>query len=273
MRRSGMHEAAAAHSHGGSIERVTFHNAENGFCVLLIKARGYRDLVTVSGVWVNDRQHGQQFKAAFLRSSPPTTAEGIEKYLGSGMIRGIGFRTAVAIADRLSIEPTAMIRLRAGVNYALHEASGEGHCGLPTADLLHLAADLLAVERPDETINSSREPLQLALIQTRPRFLAIGWVDQRLGVELAASKKEAVELALASKLLVINGGPGVGKTTLINAIHQGGQGFVIGFGVGACPCGRGDSEINRPRLLTICSHDPWQIGEKSIGATGFEPAT
>ena len=89
----------------GSIERVTFHNAENGFCVLRIKARGHRDLVTVvghaaeisagewvtvSGVWVNDRQHGQQFKAAFLRSSPPTTAEGIEKYLGSGMIRGIG---------------------------------------------------------------------------------------------------------------------------------------------------------------------------------------
>jgi len=89
----------------GSIERVTFHNPANGFCVLRIKARGHRDLVTVvghaaeisagewvtvSGVWVNSREHGQQFKAAFLRSSPPTTAEGIEKYLGSGMIRGIG---------------------------------------------------------------------------------------------------------------------------------------------------------------------------------------
>jgi exodeoxyribonuclease V alpha subunit len=74
----------------GSIERVTFRNPANGFCVLRIKARGHRDLVTVSGVWVNSREHGQQFKAAFLRSSPPTTAEGIEKYLGSGMIRGIG---------------------------------------------------------------------------------------------------------------------------------------------------------------------------------------
>ena len=89
----------------GSIERVTFHSAESGFCVLRIKARGHRELVTVvghaaeisagewvtvSGVWVNSREHGQQFKAAFLRSSPPTTAEGIEKYLGSGMIRGIG---------------------------------------------------------------------------------------------------------------------------------------------------------------------------------------
>lgn len=364
----------------GSIERVTFHNPENGFCVLRIKARGHRELVTVvghaaeisagewvtvSGVWVNDRQHGQQFRAAFLRSSPPTTAEGIEKYLGSGMIRGIGpiyasklvrafgaevfevieqaperlrevpgigrvraeriskawadqkvvreimvflhshgvgtaravrifktygndavqvmaenpyrlardirgigFRTADAIAARLGIEPAAMIRLRAGINYALLEASGEGHCGLPTAELLKLAGELLAVERPDETGASRREPLEPALIQTaldlelsegsvvadalagEPAIFlshlhrderriaeallelaqgappwgaidagrAIGWVEQRLGLQLAASQKAAVELALASKRLVITGGPGVGKTTLINAI-------------------------------------------------------
>ncbi len=63
-------------------------------------------------------------------------------------IRGIGFRTADAIAARLGIEATAMIRLRAGINYALLEASGEGHCGLPTAELLKLAGELLAVERP-----------------------------------------------------------------------------------------------------------------------------
>jgi exodeoxyribonuclease V alpha subunit len=369
----------------GSIERVTFHNASNGFCVLRIKARGHRDLVTVvghaaeisagewvtvSGVWVNSREHGQQFKAAFLRSSPPTTAEGIEKYLGSGMIRGIGpiyasklvsafgaevfevieqaperlrevpgigkvrasriaqawadqkvvreimvflhshgvgtaravrifktygndavqvmtenpyrlardirgigFRTADAIAARLGIEPTATIRLRAGINYALLEASGEGHCGLPTAELLKLAGELLAVERPgadptDASAASRREPLEPPLIQTaldlelsegsvvadslagepaiflahlhrderriaeslqelalgRPPWgaidaaKAIGWVEQRLGLQLAASQKAAVEQALASKVLVITGGPGVGKTTLINAI-------------------------------------------------------
>lgn len=374
----------------GSIERVTFHNPDNGFCVLRIKARGHRDLVTVvghaaeisagewvtvSGVWVNDREHGPQFKASFLRSSPPTTAEGIEKYLGSGMIRGIGpiyasklvtafgsevfevieqaperlrevpgigkvragriaqawadqkvvreimvflhshgvgtaravrifktygndavqvmaenpyrlardirgigFRTADAIAARLGIEPGAMIRLKAGISYALLEASGEGHCGLPTAELLKLAGELLAVEqpaadradadRPNEPGASRRVPLDPALIQTaldlelsegsvvadtlagEPAIFlahlhrderriaeslqeltqgtppwgaidaakAIGWVEQRLGLELAASQKAAVELALASKLLVITGGPGVGKTTLINAI-------------------------------------------------------
>ncbi len=408
----GMNEQPAAQPTevlAGSIERVTFHNAESGFCVLRIKARGHRELVTVvghaaeisagewvtvSGTWMNSREHGQQFKAAFLRSSPPTTSEGIEKYLGSGMIRGIGpiyasklvatfgaevfevieqaperlrevpgigrvragriatawadqkvvreimvflhshgvgtaravrifktygndavqvmaenpyrlardirgigFRTADAIAARLGIEATAMIRLRAGISYALLEASGEGHCGLPTAELLKLAGELLAVERPapplpadpkpTQDIDQNKEqggqlakpppqretpakrvPLEPAVIQAAldlelseasvvadalageaAIFLAhlhrderriaddlqelaqgappwgqieaakaITWVEQRLGLELAASQKAAVQQALASKLLVITGGPGVGKTTLINAI-------------------------------------------------------
>ena len=89
----------------GLVERVTFHNPENGFCVLRVKARGHRDLVTTvghaamisagewitaSGVWLNDRTHGLQFKAQYLRTSAPSSIDGIEKYLGSGMIRGIG---------------------------------------------------------------------------------------------------------------------------------------------------------------------------------------
>src|SRR5271157_2761193 len=89
----------------GLVERVTFHNDENGFCVLRIKARGERDLITLvghaamvsagefvqaSGSWTNDRTHGVQFRASFLKATAPTTIEGIEKYLGSGMIRGIG---------------------------------------------------------------------------------------------------------------------------------------------------------------------------------------
>jgi len=89
----------------GLVERVTFHITENGFCVLRVKARGQRDLITVLGyaamisagefvqasrTWVNDRTHGVQFKASFLKATAPTTVEGIEKYLGSGMIRGIG---------------------------------------------------------------------------------------------------------------------------------------------------------------------------------------
>jgi len=98
-------EPSAQEVLAGLVERVTYHNAENGFCVLRAKARGHRDLVTLvghaatiaagewitaSGEWVNDRTHGQQFKARFLRTSLPDSADGIEKYLSSCMIRGVG---------------------------------------------------------------------------------------------------------------------------------------------------------------------------------------
>src|ERR1043166_2856563 len=89
----------------GLIERVTFFNEENGFGVLKVKAKGHRDLVTVvgslpsvsagewvtaEGRWIQDRQFGMQFRADLLNSTAPTTKEGIEKYLGSGMVKGIG---------------------------------------------------------------------------------------------------------------------------------------------------------------------------------------
>ena len=89
----------------GLVERVTFHSPDTGFCVLRIKVRGHRDLITLvgsaasiqpgeyiyaSGRWNNHREHGLQFKAEFLKVTPPTTIEGIERYLGSGMIKGIG---------------------------------------------------------------------------------------------------------------------------------------------------------------------------------------
>jgi exodeoxyribonuclease V alpha subunit len=89
----------------GAVERVTFHSEQSGFCVLRVKVRGQRDLMTVigsaasvsagesieaHGQWVNDREHGLQFRADQLRVVPPTTLEGIEKYLGSGMVKGIG---------------------------------------------------------------------------------------------------------------------------------------------------------------------------------------
>ena len=88
----------------GLVERVTFHNPENGFCVLRTRARGHRDLVTVvghaamvapgewitaSGEWVNDRTHGQQFRARFLRTAEPSSVEGIERYLGAWRARRV----------------------------------------------------------------------------------------------------------------------------------------------------------------------------------------
>jgi exodeoxyribonuclease V alpha subunit len=350
----------------GLVERVTFHNEDTGFCVLRVKARGQRDLVTVtghaatiaagewvqiSGSWVNDRTHGLQFKAHFLKASPPTTLEGIERYLGSGMIRGIGpiyakhlvrafgasvfdlieqqparlrevtgigpkraekiiagwgeqkvireimlflhanevgtsravriyktygvdavqvisenpyclardihgigFRTADAIAQKLGIELTATIRVRAGISYALNEATSDGHCGLPQEALTTLAVKLLEV--PGELIGPALD-LELqggdviadtldgqrciflaglyraersiadrlhTLSAGRPSWplidvaRAIPWVERKTGLRLAESQMQALRLAVASKVLVITGGPGVGKTTLVNSI-------------------------------------------------------
>ena len=89
----------------GLIERVTFFNEENGWAVLKVKTKGHRDLVavvgslasvsagewvTAEGRWVQDKEFGLQFRADILNSTAPTTREGIEKYLGSGMVKGIG---------------------------------------------------------------------------------------------------------------------------------------------------------------------------------------
>jgi exodeoxyribonuclease V alpha subunit len=88
----------------GVIERVTYFKEESGFCVLRIKAPGHREEMTVigslpsvsagewlsgEGWWVRDKEHGLQFKASTIRTVPPTTVEGIEKYLGSGLVKGI----------------------------------------------------------------------------------------------------------------------------------------------------------------------------------------
>ena len=98
----------------GVIERITFHNESNGYCVLRVKAEGHGDLVTIvgnvndvvagefvnaTGEWVTDRQHGEQFKADEIRTAPPHTAEGIAKYLGSKWVKGIGPTYAKKIVD------------------------------------------------------------------------------------------------------------------------------------------------------------------------------
>ena len=164
-------------------------------------------------------------------------------------IRGIGFRTADSIANRLGIAADAPIRLRAGLQYALLEATNDGHCGLPTAELLQLAAALdneladsaLIADQLGEqpaiflghlhrgeasiaesllTLREGQPPWQLSESGAIDPARAIPWVEQRLALSLAESQRAAVAQALASKVLVITGGPGVGKTTLIKAILQ-----------------------------------------------------
>ena len=98
----------------GAVERVTYHSPESGFCVLRVQVRGQRDLVTLigsaasvspgehleaEGHWVNDRQHGLQSKATNLRIVPPRSLEGIERYLGSGMVKGIGPHFARTLSE------------------------------------------------------------------------------------------------------------------------------------------------------------------------------
>src|SRR6202171_3193019 len=338
----------------GLVERVTYQNAENGFCVIRVKARGHRDLVTLvghaatisagewitaTGDWVNDRTHGQQFKARFLKTSTPTSHEGIEKYLGSGMIRGIGpvyakkllrafgdkvfdvieaepgrlrdvdgigpvranrivvgwaeqkavreimvflhrhgvgsaravriyktygadavqvmsenpyrlardirgigFKTADTIAMKLRIEKAAINRVRAGISFALTEAMDEGHCGLPTDELMPLAEKLLEV--PIDLVGAALDlatsegtVIADSVGETRCVFLAglhraeriiaerlvqlangklpwawidpdkaLTWVEDRIGLVLAESQLAAIRLAVLCKTLVITGG-------------------------------------------------------------------
>ena len=89
----------------GAIERVTFHNEENGYCVLRVKPQDQSALITVvgncpapqsgeqlvaSGEWHDDENYGAQFRAEEITTSEPGTLTGIERYLGSGLIEGIG---------------------------------------------------------------------------------------------------------------------------------------------------------------------------------------
>jgi ATP-dependent exoDNAse (exonuclease V) alpha subunit len=164
----------------GLVERVTYHNAENGFCVLRAKARGHRDVVTVvghaptiaagewitaSGEWVNDRTHGQQFKARFLRTSPPTSADGIEKYLASGMIRGVGPAYAKKLLrafgekvfDIIEATPDRLRegrRHRAGTSRSHHRGLGRAEGGAGTRK-----PDDTAAER--RSISASRNALAI----------------------------------------------------------------------------------------------------------------
>jgi exodeoxyribonuclease V alpha subunit len=169
-------------------------------------------------------------------------------------IRGIGFKTADAIAMKLGIEKMAMIRVRAGISYALTDAMDEGHCGLPTDELVLLAGKLLEVPQPlirtaldleltEGTVIADRVGeipcVFLAGLHRAERTVAerlmrlargtlpwpwidpdkaLPWIEKRIGLALAESQVAAIRLALTSKLLVMTGGPGVGKTTIVRAI-------------------------------------------------------
>src|SRR5215218_6426298 len=169
-------------------------------------------------------------------------------------VRGIGFRTADAIAAKLGMEKTAPQRIRAGISFALQTATDEGHCGLPVEALTRLAENLLEVDAAliqsaivdelvggevvTDTLDGERclflKGLYLAEKAIASRLgerasgeppwpkvdldKAMTWVESRTGKTLAASQREALKLVVGSKVSVITGGPGVGKTTLLDTI-------------------------------------------------------
>ena len=155
---------------------------------------------------------------------------------------------------RLGIEKTAMVRVRAGISYALTEAMDEGHCGLPTDELIPLAEKLLEVpqalirtaldlelqegtvvaDRVGETpcvflsgLHRAERTIAERLIRLANGTLpwpwidpgkALPWAEKHIGLALAESQVAAIRLALMSKVMVMTGGPGVGKTTIVKAI-------------------------------------------------------
>jgi len=350
----------------GQVERVTFHNEENGFCVLKVQVQGKKnpvavlgslpsvaagEWVTAQGTWERDREHGMQLRARTMRTQPPTSLEGIEKYLGSGMIKGIGpvyatklvkkfgekvfdiienqsmrlqevegigrerrqrikdawaeqkvvrdimiflhahglgtnravriykiygseaieliradpyrlardihgigFHSADGVAEKLGLEADSLLRARAALEHLLDQATSEGHCALPRKDLLEGATRLLEVDENiiavayerhlkdgkilSEKIGGEELIFLPSLRDAEERIArqlrrlsesgepeppinaekAIPWVEEKTGRSLSPSQHTALKTALRSRAVVITGGPGVGKTTLVQSI-------------------------------------------------------
>jgi exodeoxyribonuclease V alpha subunit len=377
----------------GSIEQVVFHNPDNGFAVLRVQPAGRGNPVTVvghlavaisgefieaEGSWVQDREHGKQFRADRLQATPPHTVAGIEKFLASGLIKGIGphyasrivaafgertlsvidespsflkevkgigprrlerirhswqeqkavrrimvflqehgvgtarairiwktygdraidlirenpyrlaadiwgvgFRTADALAQRMGIDRHSPLRARAAILHVLQELSSQGHVGFPEARVIEetvnrtdtdaallpavidaccsdaeVVRERFAVTLPSPGTQAGvirplppggesrsegelepwlylnrlhRAEVGVASVLRRlgegahplPRInldIALVWVENRMGLQLADTQRDAIRQAATRKVLVITGGPGVGKTTIVRGI-------------------------------------------------------
>ncbi len=374
----------------GQIERVTYNDAESGYAVLRIAVKGYPDLVTavgtiaspavgevlnMRGVWIEHPKFGSQFKIMEYKSFAPSSVKGMEKYLGSGLIKGIGpsiaekivslfgadafeildshperlieiegvgekkaaaiheawleqrevrgvmlflqshgigtgyalrvfrhygsasvrvleenpyrlaidifgigFMTADKIASGMGFSRESPLRIRAGVLHVMNELTREGHVFVPVEELTASAAEILSVssEVVEKGIEDARLNQELIIewytdadkkddcAVYLPAFhyaevhsaknlcsilsspfngqyadpeVVIPWVQRELGISFAGRQTEALKTALSSQVMVITGGPGTGKTTLIKAIMKirSARGFKIML---AAPTGR-----------------------------------
>ena len=350
----------------GILERIVFFSEETNFTVARLQVARNPDLVTIvgsipcpnpgetlrlKGEWIVDVKFGRQFRVESCLSVLPSTITGIEKYLGSGLVKGIGpimakrvvamfgletldvigeqserllevegigpirvqritkawqeqkevrevmvflqghgvsstyavkiykaygdksvavvkenpyrlaldisgigFKTADRIAQNMGIDPSSQIRAEAGIIHVLSELVDEGHVYYPHDKLMDTSASLLEVNRDvletalsalitqrrvviDEHVEDRAvylTPLHVAEVNVASRLetlinsprqliqidieMAMQWVQRAIGIELADLQKEAIRKAVASKALVLTGGPGTGKTTLLNCI-------------------------------------------------------
>jgi exodeoxyribonuclease V alpha subunit len=362
-----MKDASASEIIRGTVDRVTFRNQENGYSVLQVTLDGQNDRitavgichqikagshVTASGSFLDHPKFGKQFNVRTISETPPSTSAGIERYLSSGLItgvgkktakrivnefgtsslevirtdparvaalagvgtkraellqaalmqqtefdqmmrflvehqispnladkiyrrfqgktievlqsdpyllareiRGIGFHTADTIALNLGIAPDSPLRLQAGIYCALMNGSDEGHCYLPEHKLLERAHLLLGLEQAPDLGEQLHELLAsgdlvsysggifLKHFDAAERFVA-GWVSRRvepkascvssgvdyqeaieeaqqsLGLTLSSEQRYAVQLATTFPLMIITGGPGCGKTTMVKALTR-----------------------------------------------------
>jgi len=357
----------------GQIERITYTNEENGFTIAKLKVYGRPDLVTVvgnlmaptpgeilklKGEWTNHPKYGQQFKIIHYKTTVPASVYGIQKYLGSGLIKGIGpvmakrivktfgeqtldiiedeidkleqvtgigrkrikmirkawddqkeirdvmlflqghgvssgyatkifkqygdrsiqvvkenpyrlatdifgigFVTADHIAERLGFDKNSQLRSEAGILYVLHQLADEGNVYFPFEPLIDKCKEILGVEgeiivKAVDTIANDRKIVVekinertgelkktnrvyltkfhvtetgiasriKALLKT-PKSIrnfdsskAASWVQEQLSIDLAENQVQALRSASENKIMVITGGPGTGKTTIINAL-------------------------------------------------------
>ncbi|MDR0993747.1 MAG: ATP-dependent RecD-like DNA helicase [Verrucomicrobiota bacterium] len=170
-------------------------------------------------------------------------------------IKGIGFKIADQIAEKLGIEKDSVLRARAGLSYVLMELSAQGHCAYPREGLLDKSVEMLSIAREtmEEALRIEVENGQLVVApgqedeawvylsalymaerEAAGRLaeiaggahpcpavdvpVAMDWVQKKLNMELAPGQKAAFQGAFQHKVLVITGGPGVGKTTLVRSL-------------------------------------------------------
>jgi len=375
----------------GTVERITYHNSENGFCVLQVRRQGQKNMTPVigslpsveigehlraEGLWKLHKNHGLQFQADTIEASQPKNMRGMEKYLSSGAlrgigpafakkilshfgqdifevleksphrlasipgigekkiatvikswdtqrcirdimlflheyqigpshavrihktygkqaidiirdnpytlvqdIRGIGFKTADQIAQKIGIAHDSPQRIRAGLFHALLEARDDGHCGLPEDILADIGQAKLEVD--DEKIRQAidhalksgdlilTEEKETAILMVSPFYYMeravaerlktlekgdLPWKDlnieeavekaqEKIHITLADSQKKAILGALQSKISVITGGPGVGKTTIVRTLLQALREANLKFSLSA-PTGRAAKRLS-----------------------------